>query len=152
MPGATALLRDLARDRTIAILSNWPLAITVDRYADAHGWSPFLDAIVVSQRVGTIKPHRAIFAAARSALGDPEPERILHVGDDWAADVVGALDAGWRAAWIRSRPEDSPLPSSEPDDGHTPDLQVDDLAGIGSALDRSTGRSPAARARGAIAR
>ena len=152
MPGATALMRDLARDRAIAILSNWPLAITVDRYADAHGWSPLLSAIVVSQRVGTIKPHRAIFAAARSELGDPEPARILHVGDDWAADVVGALDAGWRAAWIRSRPEDSPLPSSEPDDGHVPDLQVDDLAGIRSALDRPTGRPPAAQGRGAIAR
>ena len=57
---------------------------------------------------GTIKPHPAIFAAARTALGDPEPSAILHVGDDWAADVVGAKRAGWRAAWLASRPADSP--------------------------------------------
>ena len=62
------------------------------------GWAPHLAAVVVSQRVGTIKPHPAIFAAARTALGDPEPAEILHVGDDWAADVVGAKRAGWRAA------------------------------------------------------
>ena len=46
------------------------------------------------QRVGTIKPHPAIFAAAREALGSPPPGAILHVGDDWAADVVGAKRAG----------------------------------------------------------
>jgi HAD superfamily hydrolase (TIGR01509 family) len=150
VPGAASLLRDLARDRAIAILSNWPLAITVDRYADAHRWSAALTAIVVSQRVGTIKPHPAIFAAARAALGDPEPARILHVGDDWAADVVGALDAGWRAAWIRSRPEDSPLPSSDRDDRHQPDLEVAGLPGIRAALRRPGGGARAA-ARGAAA-
>ena len=32
--------------------------------------------------------------------GDPAPAAILHVGDDWAADVVGAKRAGWRAAWL----------------------------------------------------
>ncbi len=84
--------------------------------ARSSGWAGHLAAIVVSQRVGTIKPHPAIFAAARSALGDPDPAAILHVGDDWAADVVGAKRAGWRAAWLASRPEDSPLPGSDRDD------------------------------------
>jgi HAD superfamily hydrolase (TIGR01509 family) len=134
MPGAGVLLRSLARDRRVAILSNWPLAATVDRYAEAHGWSEHLAAIVVSQRVGTIKPHPAIFEAARAALRSPPAERILHVGDDWAADVVGALDAGWRAAWVRSRPEDSPLPSSERDDSHIADLELDGLVGLATAL------------------
>ncbi len=84
--------------------------MTIDRYVEAAGWAPHLAAVVVSQRVGTIKPHPAIFAAAREALGEPDPRAILHVGDDWAADVVGARRAGWRAAWISSRPADSPLP------------------------------------------
>ena len=35
------------------------------------------------------------------ALGDRPPDAILHVGDDWAADVVGAARAGWRAAYVR---------------------------------------------------
>ena len=59
-----------ARSRyRLAILSNWPLAATIDRYAEAAGWAPHLAAIVVSQRVGAIKPHPAIFArrAPRSA-------------------------------------------------------------------------------------
>jgi HAD superfamily hydrolase (TIGR01509 family) len=140
-PGAGAILHALARERTLAILSNWPLAATIDRYAEAQGWSPDLAAIVVSQRVGTIKPHPAMFAAARTALGEPEPDAILHVGDDWAADVAGALDAGWRAAWIRTRPDDSPLPSSEHDPERHADLVLDDLEELPARLGRPAGRS-----------
>jgi HAD superfamily hydrolase (TIGR01509 family) len=123
-PGVGELLERLAATRILAILSNWPLAATIDRYADAHGWTAHLRAIVVSQRVGTIKPHPAIFDAARTALGDPPPASILHVGDDWAADVVGAAAAGWRTAWLTSRPHESPLPSSERDGSVVPDLEL----------------------------
>jgi HAD superfamily hydrolase (TIGR01509 family) len=135
-PGVDGLLARLADRFDLAIFSNWPLAATVDRYAEARGWLPHLRAIVVSQRVGTIKPHPAIFAAARSALGDPPPEAILHVGDDWAADVVGAARVGWRTAWLRGRPADSPLPSSEPDRSVTPDLILDSLHELEAALGR----------------
>ena len=140
-PGAGAILHALARDRILAILSNWPLAATIDRYAEAHGWTADLAAIVVSQRVGTIKPHPTIFAAARTALGEPEPGVILHVGDDWAADVAGALDAGWRAAWVRSRPDDSPLPSGEHEPGRQADLVLDDLEELPGHLGRPAERS-----------
>ena len=126
-PGVTELLARLATERDVAILSNWPLAATIDRYAEAHGWMPHLAAIVVSQRVGTIKPRPEIFEAARSALGDPEPATILHVGDDWAADVVGASAAGWRTAWLMARIEGSELPSSEHDGSVEPDLTLASL-------------------------
>jgi len=135
VPGVDALLAGLAVEgRRLAILSNWPLAATIDRYADARGWTPSLTGIVVSQRVGVIKPHPAIFAAARAALGDPAPQAILHVGDDWAADVVGAASAGWRTAWVRERPADSPLPSSEPDGEVTADLEVATVGELAARL------------------
>jgi len=150
-PGVGAMLQRLAADRTLAILSNWPLAATIDRYAEANGWMPFLEAIVVSQRVGTIKPHPAIFAATRRALSDVDPAAILHVGDDWAADVAGAAAAGWRTAWLSDRPADTPLPTSERDDRFRPDLELASLAELegrlaeapprNHAVGRSAGRS-----------
>jgi len=133
-PGASALLARLAPRYRLAILSNWPLAATIDRYVEAAGWSPHLVAVVVSQRVGTIKPHPAIFAAARDALGNPPPAAILHVGDDWAADVVGATRAGWRVAYLASRPGDSPLPGSDRDGSATPDLELATLADLEPGL------------------
>ena len=149
VPGVDGLLARLAATgRTLAILSNWPLAMTIDRYAERFGWSTSLRAIVVSERVGMIKPHPAIFGAARSALGDPAAGRILHVGDDWAADVAGAAAVGWRTAWVSERPRDTPLPTSVPNETDFADLvlssvldlerHLDDPAIPASAADPST--------------
>lgn len=133
-PEVGALLARLATRYRLGILSNWPLAATIDRYAEAAGWLPHLAAIVVSQRVGVIKPHPGIFAAARAALGDTPADRILHVGDDWAADVVGGRRAGWRVAYLLARPGDSPLPGSERDRSATPDLELASLADLEAGL------------------
>jgi putative hydrolase of the HAD superfamily len=133
-PELRELLARLAGGYRLGILSNWPLAATIDRYAEAAGWMPYLATITVSQRVGFIKPHSAIFAAARAALGGPPPDRILHVGDDWAADVVGGKAAGWRVAYLLARPTDSPLPVSERDEGVVPDLELATLDDLEVAL------------------
>lgn len=139
---ATATLEKLSdRGFVLAILSNWPLAVTIDRFAAAHGWLAYLRAIVVSQRVGWIKPHPEIFRAAAAAIGLADGA-ILHVGDDWAADVVGASRAGWRTAYLRNRQANSPLPASEPGDGvvigEAPivaDLEIDELADLDALVD-----------------
>ncbi len=135
-PGVGPMLARIAATTRVGILSNWPLAATIDHYAAAAGWLPALSAIVVSQRVGVIKPDVRIFRAAERELGLAEPDRpaILHVGDDWAADVVGARGAGWRAAYLRGGPADTPLPTSRPGDRATADLVVDSLAELEAAV------------------
>ena len=60
---------------------------------------------------------------------------MLHVGDDWAADIVGAKQAGWRAAFLRDRPADSPLPGSERDGTAVADLEIDRLGDLEAALE-----------------
>jgi HAD superfamily hydrolase (TIGR01509 family) len=160
MPDAGSTIEQLAgRGFALAILSNWPLAATIDRFAEAQGWTPHLRAIVVSQRVGTIKPHPAIFRAAEEALGVDESSRaqILHVGDDWAADVVGASQAGWRSAYLRGRQGDTSLPTSEPGDALQlgvrvePDLLIDELADLDARVElfQAAGRGASAARPGA---
>lgn len=135
-PAVGPMLARLAGRYRLAILSNWPLGQALDRYAEAAGWLPHLRAIVVSERVGTIKPRPAMFEAARVALGSPAPAAMLHVGDDWAADVVGARRAGWHAAYLRARPADSPLPASERDGSVEADLEIDAIEELEAALAR----------------
>jgi HAD superfamily hydrolase (TIGR01549 family) len=143
------LARLSGRGFALAILSNWPLGRTVDRFAEAQGWTPRLQAIVVSQRVGTIKPHPAIFRAAEEALGIDAGggSAILHVGDDWAADVVGAHRAGWRTGHLRGRQDDTPLPTSEPGDDLLtdatvePDLVIDELSELDALVDLASGEA-----------
>jgi FMN phosphatase YigB (HAD superfamily) len=138
----STLERLAGRGFVLGILSNWPLALTIDRFADAQGWSRYLDAIVVSQRVGTIKPHVSIFRAAEAALGGVASGSILHVGDDWAADVVGASQAGWRTAYLRDRQADSPLPASDRGDETlagaadvVADLEIDELSDLDALVE-----------------
>ncbi|MEO5918887.1 MAG: HAD family hydrolase [Candidatus Limnocylindrales bacterium] len=117
----------------LAILSNWPLAATIDQFAAQAGWTSQLRGIYVSERIGTIKPHPAIFKHVASSMG-VAPARILHVGDDWAADVVGSLEAGWRAAYLTGRQGDTSLPTSIPSDAHRPDLEIERLADLSAQL------------------
>ncbi|HEX5591519.1 MAG TPA: HAD family hydrolase [Candidatus Limnocylindrales bacterium] len=133
-PAASEVLATLAgRGFRVAILSNWPLAATIDRYAVAAGWDRHLAGIFVSQRIGVIKPHPAIFAFAADALGTAAGA-ILHVGDDWAADVVGARGAGFRVAYLRDHQDDTPLPTSDRSTDVTPDLELDRLADLPSRV------------------
>ena len=134
-PDVGPLLERLAGRFRLGVLSNWPLASTIDRFVEAAGWDRHLAAVVVSQRVGTIKPDGAIFDAAARALGVPGP-RILHVGDDWIADVVGAKRAGWHAAYLRDAQDGSPLPGSRPDRSVRADIVLHRLSEIEGVLPR----------------
>ena len=54
---------------------------------------------VSARDAGVAKPDGRIFAAAASRLG-LAPQQVLHVGDDPALDVLGALGAGMQAVWV----------------------------------------------------
>lgn len=98
MPEMVALARELAaRGARVAVLSN-----SEGRLAELlHeiGIADAFEVIVDSGRLGVHKPDRRIFTHTLAALGDPEAVPI-HIGDSWAADVAGALGAGWRALWF----------------------------------------------------
>ncbi len=133
-PEIGPLLERLASHCRVGILSNWPLAAAIDRYVEAAGWARHLSAVVVSHRVGFVKPRREIFDVAAQELGVAPGPAILHVGDDLGADVQGAQQAGWLAAWVRMKPEDSPLPTAPPPPDASPDLVVDSVLDIEAAI------------------
>jgi len=140
-PEIGPMLGRLARSHRLAIVSNWPLALAVDRFVEAAGWLPHLSAVVVSHRVGVIKPRPEIFDIAARILGVACGPQILHVGDDVGADVMGAHAVGWRAAWVRRKPEDSYLPVAPPAPDARPDLTIDSVLDLESALGLSAARS-----------
>ena len=66
---------------------------------DEMGWSNRFAIVADSGKIGMQKPDRAIFDWTAERLGVPL-ERIVHVGDSFAADVEGALGAGMQAIWF----------------------------------------------------
>jgi putative hydrolase of the HAD superfamily len=96
-----------ARDVPVGIISNSEghLAELVSELG--HG--TLFPVIIDSGRVGVDKPNPRIFQIAAEALGVPLAE-IVHVGDAWEADVLGARDASAQAIWYAPT-DDRALPA-----------------------------------------
>ncbi len=91
-----------ARGLTLGVISNSHRSLeaftehfALDRCVSVH----------VSAHPGRyMKPHRSIFEAALRDAG-VAPHEALMVGDSLHADVLGALDAGLQAVWLRRHGE-----------------------------------------------
>jgi putative hydrolase of the HAD superfamily len=87
----------------LGIISNW--SWNLRKRCDQVGITPYFDHIMGSAYAGCIKPHPCIFEKALAALG-VSPQRALHVGDSYEADVVGARAVGMDAVLVdRTDPE-----------------------------------------------
>jgi HAD superfamily hydrolase (TIGR01549 family) len=87
------------------------------------------EKLVISARVGFQKPNPGIFQHALEQM-NVAPERAMHVGDSYRADVLGARRLGIRAALIARGPND---PARLRDEHSDPDLVV--LSDLNDLLD-----------------
>jgi putative hydrolase of the HAD superfamily len=87
------------------------------------------EKLVISARVGFQKPNPGIFQAALEQM-QVVPERAMHVGDSYRADILGARRLGIRAALIARGPND---PARLRDEHSDPDLLV--LSDLNDLLD-----------------
>ncbi len=86
----------------LAVLSaRFPLVAVSN--GNAHvvrvGLGQFFAHSLSASEFGFAKPDARIFHAAAGMVGFP-PAHVLHVGDDAALDVLGALDAGMQTVWV----------------------------------------------------
>ncbi len=75
------------------------------------------DAVTISAEVGASKPSGAIFDAAFSALGQPNPKTTLMVGDNLNSDIRGGANYGLATCWFN--PKGRVLP-----DGHETTYEI----------------------------
>ncbi|MBA2253883.1 MAG: HAD-IA family hydrolase [Chloroflexi bacterium] len=87
----------------MAVISNWTwTAVELLHELDlaAH-----FEAFAISARVGYQKPHAGIFRHALELTG-AAPERAIHVGDQYRADVLGARSVGITPVLLERRGRD----------------------------------------------
>ena len=78
------------------------------RKLERTGILDFFELIVISQEVGAWKPDIKIFEQA-ARLAHRQHAECVHIGDNIAQDVHGAIGAGFQPIWIdRSQGQDSP--------------------------------------------
>jgi HAD superfamily hydrolase (TIGR01549 family) len=106
--GALALLQALKPQYRIGIVTNNRTAEQEEKLAFL-GMTDLVDALITSEEVGVPKPDPQIFEAALQRLG-AHPEEAVLVGDNWRADVLGALTVGIRPVWLNRLGVARPLP------------------------------------------
>jgi putative hydrolase of the HAD superfamily len=85
------------------LAARWPVVALSNGNADVQrvpGLGQHFHAAVSARDLGLAKPAPAAFTAACARAG-ADPAATLHVGDDAALDIDGALAAGLQAAWVR---------------------------------------------------
>lgn len=95
---AESLVRLAARGYLLGIASNFDRRLR----AVTEGISalePCRRWLFISSELGWLKPARQFFETITERLGVAARE-ILYVGDDYQADCLAALHAGWQAVWI----------------------------------------------------
>jgi putative hydrolase of the HAD superfamily len=90
------------------------------------GWDGHFASVTYSQEAGAEKPDPRVFALALTRAGVP-PSEVVHVGDSWEADYVGARRAGLRGIWLNRKNSPAPAPCES----------LSDLAGLLKAIDQA---------------
>lgn len=97
--GAVELLNSLYGKVKIGIITNGFMDLQHTRLAK-NNFTHFFDLLVVSEQVGFAKPHEKIFNYALNAMSNPEPHRVLMVGDNPDSDIVGGINVGFDTCWL----------------------------------------------------
>ena len=95
------VLYDDALPALAYLSSRFPVVALSNGNADVHrvGVGSYFASSISAQEFGSGKPDPRIFHAAAGAVNVPV-ENVLHIGDDAALDVLGALNAGMQTAWL----------------------------------------------------
>ena len=109
VPGVPTLLDALRGRVKVGVVTNGPSAQQRAKL-DQFDINPNdLDALAISEEVGTRKPDPTIFRYALANLGVP-PERVTMLGDSWENDILGALESGLAAVWLNRYGRTCPEP------------------------------------------
>lgn len=103
-PEVPAVLREIRRHRSLALVSNFDYAPYVQNLMVKWQLAPLFDVILVSDAVGVKKPHPDIFGRALLHMG-LSSDQAIHVGDS-QEDIEGAFGAGIRPVWIDRQRKD----------------------------------------------
>lgn len=68
----------------------------------SSGLEPYFDKVITSEAAGAKKPSKVIYDYAEKLTGAVAEESVM-IGDDFEPDVIGALEAGWKAIFYNPK-------------------------------------------------
>ena len=112
VPGAVDLLDYLTgKGYPLYILSNG-FSEVQSRKLHSGGIDRYFKRLILSDELGITKPDRRLFDYALQLVG-AEPSDTLIVGDNYDADILGAMNAGWGTIYFNR--DNLPVAGARPD-------------------------------------
>lgn len=98
--GVRELLIKLREEYLLIVITNGPVLSQVPKLA-AVKMENFVDHIIIGGEEPHEKPHPSIFQKALGLAGLNSKE-VIHVGDSYEADIVGASSVGIKNVWVNN--------------------------------------------------
>lgn len=96
--GVQSLLARLAKDYRLGLVTNGLPEVQRPRLVSA-GITGFFEFEAISEELGISKPDPRFFQAALTLAGNPDPARVLVIGDSLNSDIRGGCQAGLDTLW-----------------------------------------------------
>ena len=130
-PDAIAVLDKLKLQFPLGLITNGPADIQRMEISTLAIESYF-DNIFIEGEMGFGKPEPEVFRRAAAAVSLP-PEKLLFVGNSYLHDILPAIEAGWKTAWIKRASDVPPssgksAPEERPTDKPAPDAEIGSLS------------------------
>lgn len=106
LPGAEELIKKLYRKYDLYIITNGLWDVQKKRIGESLIYKKYFKDMIVSEKVGSAKPDRAIFEEACRIAGNPPINKILMIGDSLTSDIRGGDLFGMDTCWINLEGKD----------------------------------------------
>lgn len=97
--GVKETLEYLSKKYTIAVVTNGPSVATTNKVRKI-GCEEYIDHIFAADMFGYMKPSTVFFDGVKVALGEPNSNKYLMIGDSLKTDIRGACMANMDSCWF----------------------------------------------------
>ena len=88
----------------LGLVTNFAYCPGAHQILDRFKLRPYFKVIVISGEVGLKKPSKKIYEITLSKLST-SAEKAVFVGNDYEADIKGAVNAGMKSVWLNRKNE-----------------------------------------------
>ncbi len=103
LPGAEKLCRALKKAGFRLYIITNGVPHTQQQRLTRSGLLPLISGVFVSEAVGAQKPFKPFFDHVLAKIAEPDPKRVLVVGDSLGSDIQGAVNAGLDCVWFNPK-------------------------------------------------
>jgi 2-haloacid dehalogenase len=102
IPGAMEILELLHPRYEMCLITNGIARVQHSRISKS-GFDKYFKEVIISEEIGFSKPDPAFFQYALNKIGNPNPDKVLVIGDNLHSDIFGGMNVGLAGCWYNHK-------------------------------------------------